>query len=478
MKSQCNTQESQKHTEMSNVDFVSSNENYSHKELRRTFLKTAKLWSRWSLKGRSPTLRHASRTNRVALDWLFDRTNLDHNLQQSRYVDSKNQLADLLTTGHFTRDECCGCSLRNLVTIRRTWSSTVPSSTASSSLEWDFKESAERSGAQNKETSIIGEMGDSQVRYEDENSMTRADVPVELGSDQTMNSEEGYGETRNREIIELNHWNRIEGNKRMQYSFCGVNLIQEQIEWESASDAESFKWIGKSRKPFSHMEIVCDLFNACSDLSWKRLLRESALRQKYRKETKYTDVVRCDSKIRSRSKIGGIGSVRIELANSYMGEAGLGGRRRGDQAHEGGKFTYSQILYCALEEYTNSPNPMQNENVEFRGLKDTYQCRELDGIHGEPVEFEWKKRISVKESLAHFRISDKSVFQWSSTFACFKHCKIQPIINLLLILEPRSWPIKEWWHFRSNSTCRCPLICWFRAICTNQRFGLFSGILC
>ena len=40
-------------------------------------------------------------------------------------------------------------------------------------------------------------------------------------------------------------------------------------------------------------------------------------------------------KIHSRTKIGDIGSVRIELANFYMGEAGLGGRRRGDQAHEG-----------------------------------------------------------------------------------------------------------------------------------------------
>ena len=131
------------------------------KELCCTFLKTAKLWSRWSLKGKSPTLGHVSRTNRVALDWLFDRTNLDHKLQQSRYVDSRNQLADLFTTGHFTRDECCGCSVRNLVTIRRTGSSTVPSSTASSSpvnfvpKEYDvrFKESAERSGAGNKETS-------------------------------------------------------------------------------------------------------------------------------------------------------------------------------------------------------------------------------------------------------------------------------------------------------------------------------------
>ena len=28
------------------------------------------------IKGRSPTMRHASRTHRVALDWLFDRINL------------------------------------------------------------------------------------------------------------------------------------------------------------------------------------------------------------------------------------------------------------------------------------------------------------------------------------------------------------------------------------------------------------------
>ena len=29
------------------------------------------------IKGRSPTMRHLSRTHRVALDWLFDRINLD-----------------------------------------------------------------------------------------------------------------------------------------------------------------------------------------------------------------------------------------------------------------------------------------------------------------------------------------------------------------------------------------------------------------
>ena len=56
------------------------------------------------IKGRSPTMRHFSRTHRVALDWLFDRINLDPKIQV-KYIDIKNQLADILTKGNFTRDE-------------------------------------------------------------------------------------------------------------------------------------------------------------------------------------------------------------------------------------------------------------------------------------------------------------------------------------------------------------------------------------
>ena len=56
------------------------------------------------IKGRSPTTRHVSRTHRVALDWLFDRINLDSKIQ-IKFIDTKNQLADILTKGNFTRDE-------------------------------------------------------------------------------------------------------------------------------------------------------------------------------------------------------------------------------------------------------------------------------------------------------------------------------------------------------------------------------------
>ena len=56
------------------------------------------------IKGRSPTMRHVSRTHRVYLDWLFDKSNLDPKIQ-IRYIDTKHQLADMLTDGNFTRDE-------------------------------------------------------------------------------------------------------------------------------------------------------------------------------------------------------------------------------------------------------------------------------------------------------------------------------------------------------------------------------------
>ena len=51
------------------------------------------------IKGRSPSMSH-----RVALDWLFDRISWDTKIQ-IKYVDTENQLADMLTEGNFTRDE-------------------------------------------------------------------------------------------------------------------------------------------------------------------------------------------------------------------------------------------------------------------------------------------------------------------------------------------------------------------------------------
>ena len=53
------------------------------------------LFSRW-IKGRSPTMRHVSRTHRVALDWPFDSFDIWTSQVHIKYVDTKNQLADML----------------------------------------------------------------------------------------------------------------------------------------------------------------------------------------------------------------------------------------------------------------------------------------------------------------------------------------------------------------------------------------------
>ena len=54
-------------------------------------------------KGRSPTMMHFPRTLRVALDCFFHRMNLDPKIQ-IRYIDTKHQLADMLTQWNFTHD--------------------------------------------------------------------------------------------------------------------------------------------------------------------------------------------------------------------------------------------------------------------------------------------------------------------------------------------------------------------------------------
>ena len=56
------------------------------------------------IKGRSLTMTHVSRTHRVARDWLFARINVDPKIE-IKCIDTKNQLANILTKGNFTRDE-------------------------------------------------------------------------------------------------------------------------------------------------------------------------------------------------------------------------------------------------------------------------------------------------------------------------------------------------------------------------------------
>ena len=100
------TEDPTKHNnlELSNVDYVPSNAKSSRFGAMLYIFEDSDAVIKMIIKGRSPTMRHVSRTHRVALNWLFDRINVDLKIRTT-YVDIKHQLADILTKGNFTRDE-------------------------------------------------------------------------------------------------------------------------------------------------------------------------------------------------------------------------------------------------------------------------------------------------------------------------------------------------------------------------------------
>ena len=89
---------------LNTIDCVHPNVVSSHQKGLLYMIEDNEAVIKMIIKGRSPTMRHVSRTQRVTLDWLFDRINLDSKIQ-IKYIDTKKQLADILTKGNFTRDE-------------------------------------------------------------------------------------------------------------------------------------------------------------------------------------------------------------------------------------------------------------------------------------------------------------------------------------------------------------------------------------
>ena len=82
---------------LNNVDSVPSNVQFSIQEALLYVFEDNEAVIKMIMKGRSPPMRHVSRTHRVALDWLFDRISLDPKKSTSNTLTSKNQLADILT---------------------------------------------------------------------------------------------------------------------------------------------------------------------------------------------------------------------------------------------------------------------------------------------------------------------------------------------------------------------------------------------
>ena len=97
-------QVSDQNVDLSNIYQVPSNAHLSEKEAQLYIFEDNEAVIKMIIKGRSPRMRHVSRTHRVALDWLFVRINLNGEIQ-IKYVESKNQHTYIQTKGSFTRGE-------------------------------------------------------------------------------------------------------------------------------------------------------------------------------------------------------------------------------------------------------------------------------------------------------------------------------------------------------------------------------------
>ena len=94
-----------KHTNVipTNIDHIPSNtKNSDPCAMLHVFEDNEAVIDEMIIKGPSPTVRHVSRTHRDALDWLFDRINLDPHIQ-IRYTDTTRKHVDQKEISHVMR---------------------------------------------------------------------------------------------------------------------------------------------------------------------------------------------------------------------------------------------------------------------------------------------------------------------------------------------------------------------------------------
>ena len=82
--------------DLDNVDFIPSNVNSSHQDALLYVFEDHEAVMKMIIKGRRPAMRHVTRTHRVALDWLFDRINLDPKIQIKYHLCKNNYSFDAL----------------------------------------------------------------------------------------------------------------------------------------------------------------------------------------------------------------------------------------------------------------------------------------------------------------------------------------------------------------------------------------------
>ena len=240
-------------------------------------------------------MRHVSRTHRVALDWLFDRINLDSKIR-IRYIDTKNQLADTLTKGNFTRDEWN--HLLHLFNISH-FSSTVCSAAMTKRLQQDSGE--ERVTAKSKpmmnltartpsvvSSSASSNPGRTSYGYQDPGKSVASDdrsgQPDKLSStdfsksdyDRAWSSQEWKSEVtvhdRSGQLDNINFQEEADSEIFVMGSDAAefVNKVHDQVRKKTAKNVERCRI---RRRTFNNLGNVYGCDDECSDIHGKEFPR-------------------------------------------------------------------------------------------------------------------------------------------------------------------------------------------------------------
>ena len=180
-------------------------------------------------------MRHVSRTHRVALDGLFDRINLDAKIQ-IKCVDTKNQLADILTKGSFTRDEWN--HLLCLFNISH-FSSTVCSETMAKRLQQDS--GAERVTAKSRPMMNLIAKAPSNVSSSTSVSPVKRSYGNQNPWSTIAEKEEGSGRPdigidRKKASDHYSHEQIIERSFSARYSKWDDNQAWSSQEWKTGTE--------------------------------------------------------------------------------------------------------------------------------------------------------------------------------------------------------------------------------------------------
>lgn len=100
---------------LANVDFVPASIPEHFANTRLIMVEDNDAVIKCLKKGRAPSMQHVARTHRVNLDWLLERSFIDPCIYCRYILDTKAQLADILTKSQFSSFDWCNlCELFRL----------------------------------------------------------------------------------------------------------------------------------------------------------------------------------------------------------------------------------------------------------------------------------------------------------------------------------------------------------------------------